>query len=79
MISQKLIKRTVDAANTVESPYKNLPKGKPRVQVGLPYQIEYENTKCKTILGLGTDIAFRTIQESTRDSLNDFASRGWGL
>lgn len=64
----------VDVASSIQ-PYplpNHLPaKGVPGLDKS--YNIQYNTEKEKGILG----IKFKTLEETTRDTLEDFAARGW--
>ncbi|KAI6014019.1 hypothetical protein BKA83DRAFT_4473825 [Pisolithus microcarpus] len=64
----------IDAANALD-PAPNLswplPKGNPGSSRPAPY--EYDTSKSRRILGL----EYRSVMETTRDTLLDFAARGW--
>ncbi|KAI6110832.1 D-lactaldehyde dehydrogenase [Pisolithus croceorrhizus] len=64
----------IDAANALEPAPKlsmPLPKGNPGSSYLASY--EYDATKSQRILGL----EYRSVMETTRDTLLDFAARGW--
>ncbi|KAF8999638.1 hypothetical protein BDQ17DRAFT_1410630 [Cyathus striatus] len=64
----------LDTANSLSpQPYTKhmLPAGEPGIEK--VYMIDYDTTKEKTILG----IKFKTLEESARDMLEYFVSKGW--
>ena len=68
----------VDIANTLSPsplPSHVLPRGIPEITQGEkpPYHITYDASKQERILG----IKYHTKLETTRDTLAEFASRGW--
>ena len=69
----------MDAANSVPSAYKSLPKGKPGSQKGVTPHVAYITTKAAQVLGMGTETPYRTIATTMKDCLDDFAERSWGL
>jgi len=72
-----LISLIVDAANSLQPnplPTHKLPKGYPEVfKDGKVYHTTYDKSKEERILG----IKFKTQLETTKDTLEDFARRGW--
>ena len=68
---------TVDTANQLENPLKTLPiyKGEPALLESgkVEYLISFDTAKEQRILG----IKHRTKLETTRDTLEDFAKKGW--
>jgi hypothetical protein len=70
----------VDAANSIQPPpYPNLPKGIPGAgyKDGVVHFVSYDVSKAARILGLGSERKYITKEECTRDSIQDFVSRGW--
>lgn len=70
----------VDAANAISPPPTlktgGLPKGNPGAGTGHPNTVHllyYDTTKAARILGL----KYRTIAETTRDTLEDYQAKGW--
>ncbi|KAJ3506176.1 hypothetical protein NMY22_g17338 [Coprinellus aureogranulatus] len=66
----------LDIANKIASEVysgKDLPKGYPDINETKEYKVKYDTSKEQTILG----VKYRTKEETTRDTLIDFAKRGW--
>lgn len=70
----------VDAANAISPPPKlatgSLPKGNPGAGTGHPTTVHvlfYDTSKAARILGL----KYRTIAETTKDTLDDYETKGW--
>ena len=70
----------VDAANAISPPPKlttgRLPKGNPGAGTGHPSTVhltQFDAAKAARILGL----RYRTLAETTRDTLADYEARGW--
>ncbi len=55
------IEPTLSAGNTSYDPSK------------AKFASKFDNTRAKTVLG----IKFRTVEETTKDTLEDFKARGW--
>jgi hypothetical protein len=67
---------TVDTANALEPapiPRRTLPVGKPKAGVNAIHPFRYDTQKSRRILG----IEYRTMQETTKDTLEDFEAVGW--
>lgn len=69
--------RPVDAANALVPTgvytRKELPKGFPDIHEAKVYMTTYDTSKEQRILGL----EYRSMEETTRDILEDFQRRGW--
>ncbi|KIL60770.1 hypothetical protein M378DRAFT_130340 [Amanita muscaria Koide BX008] len=65
----------LDAANSLSpSPFSRpLPVGAPGAGKNVPHKIDYDTSKERKIL----KVKYKTIEESTKDTLADFESRGW--
>lgn len=64
----------VDIANSIQPyPLPNHPPAKGSPGLEKSYNIQYNTEKEKRILG----VKFKTPEETTRDTLEDFAARGW--
>jgi nucleoside-diphosphate-sugar epimerase len=65
----------VNAANTLAQsfPNLNLPRGYPEKAKNTVHLILYDTAKADRILKL----KYRSMEETTRDTLNDFEERGW--
>ncbi|KAF8873077.1 D-lactaldehyde dehydrogenase [Infundibulicybe gibba] len=58
---------------TIPLPNHTIPVGTPGSGKGAVYKNEYDTSKCLRILGM----EYRTMEQTTRDTLADFARRGW--
>ncbi|KAE9387892.1 D-lactaldehyde dehydrogenase [Gymnopus androsaceus JB14] len=70
----------IDAANSLSSsdlPLDKLPKGNPGAGKACKHKILYDARKAERILGLGAEVKYRTMEQTSKDSLEDFARRGW--
>ncbi|KAF9064341.1 hypothetical protein BDP27DRAFT_1384769 [Rhodocollybia butyracea] len=69
----------IDAANSFSpSPipsHSDLPKGNPGAGKGFQAKVAYDASKASKILG--PELVYHSIEETTRDTLADFESRGW--
>ncbi|KAF6758994.1 D-lactaldehyde dehydrogenase [Ephemerocybe angulata] len=66
----------LDIANSIAPsvrPNGKIVKGYPELEEEKEYKIKYDNSKGKRLLG----ITYRSKEETTRDTLADFAKRGW--
>lgn len=67
----------VDAANALSPsplPSHTLPRGTPGAGSDAVHMIKYDASKARKLLGLAKYIS---IAEATKDTLADFAQRGW--
>ncbi|KAE9390117.1 D-lactaldehyde dehydrogenase [Gymnopus androsaceus JB14] len=70
----------IDAANSLPPsalPLDKLPKGNPGAGKSCQHKILYDARKAERILGLGAEVKYHTMEETSKDSLEDFARRGW--
>jgi len=69
----------IDTANALSpSPipsHTNLPKGDPGAGKKLPPKIAFDTAKASKIFG--PELKYRSMEETTRDTLEDFERRGW--
>lgn len=70
---------SVDTANSLSpSPipsHTDLPKGDPGAGKRLPPMISFDTSKASRILG--PELKYHSMDETTRDALEDFERRGW--
>jgi hypothetical protein len=69
-----LVRSVVDVANSIEpKPWDGLPKGKPGATKGKGHLVNIRLDQFARVYGF----EIHTPEETIRDSLKDFKSRGW--